>query len=218
MITGDEVQRFCHESHWGGRIDTLKLSRQGVIVDQPKGGFEYEPMRSYQYTVKEMYHQFKISEYGERQRISNNGRDLSLRRFRELICACMTKAKQRDTADQIVAEFKQCLSTWDLMRRKDNNVKNSIERCKMTECRLHSASSPDSVAYGMASKTSTLFLKYLLCPQIERDELAVRVDNSENYNDILKLQMNENLVAAERRKALGEANFLASGLCKGKRA
>ena len=64
--------------------------------------------------------------------------------------------------------------------------------------------------------TSTLFLKYPLCPQIERDELAVQVNNSKNYNDILKLQINENIAtAAERRKVLGEANFLASGLCKG---
>ena len=22
MITGNEIQRFCHESHWGGRINT----------------------------------------------------------------------------------------------------------------------------------------------------------------------------------------------------
>ena len=28
MITGEEVQRFCHESQKGGRVDTIKLSRQ----------------------------------------------------------------------------------------------------------------------------------------------------------------------------------------------
>ena len=39
--------------------------------------------------------------------------NLSLRRFRELICLCMTTAEQRDTADEIVAEFKFCLLTWD---------------------------------------------------------------------------------------------------------
>ena len=101
-ITGEEIQRFCHESQWGGRIDTSKLLRQSVIVDQPGGGCEYEPVRSYQYTVNEMYTHFKESEYGERQRNINGGRNLSLRRFRELICPCMTKAKQRDTAEQIV--------------------------------------------------------------------------------------------------------------------
>ena len=74
-ITGEEIQRFCHESQWGGRIDTLKLSKQQVIVDQPKGGFEYEPIRSYQYTVKEMYSYFKESEYGDRQRSSNSRRN-----------------------------------------------------------------------------------------------------------------------------------------------
>ena len=34
-ITGEEIQRFCHESQWGGRIDTSKLLKQSVIVDQP---------------------------------------------------------------------------------------------------------------------------------------------------------------------------------------
>ena len=103
-LTGVEIQRFCHESQWGGRIDTLKLSRQSVIVNQPGGGCEYEPVRSYQFTVNEMYTHFKDSEYGARQRNGNSGRNLSLRRFRELICPCMTDAKQRDTADQIVAD------------------------------------------------------------------------------------------------------------------
>ena len=65
-ITGVEIQRFCHESQWGGRIDTSKLSKQSVIVDQPGGGCEYEPIRSYQYTVTEMYAHFKESEYGAR--------------------------------------------------------------------------------------------------------------------------------------------------------
>ena len=112
-ITGEEIQRFCHESQWGGRIDTSKLLRQSVIVDQPGGGCEYEPVRSYQYTVNEMYSHLKESEseYGGRQRNINGGRNLSIRRFRELFCPCMTKAKQRDTADQIVAEFKQYLSS-----------------------------------------------------------------------------------------------------------
>jgi hypothetical protein len=63
-------------------------------------------VRSYQFSVKEMYCQFIKSDYGMRQRNDNQGRDLSLKRFRQLICPCMTKAKQRDTADQIVAEFK----------------------------------------------------------------------------------------------------------------
>jgi hypothetical protein len=54
----------------------------------------------------EMYCQFIKSDYVTRQRSDNQGRDLSLKRFRQLICPCMTKAEQRDTADQIVAEFK----------------------------------------------------------------------------------------------------------------
>jgi hypothetical protein len=101
VITGEEVQRFCHESQWGGRLDTLKLNKQQVLVEQPVGGFVYENVRSFQYTVKEMYCEFKKSEYGERQRNKNRGKDMSEKRFRELICPCLTSAKQRDTADQI---------------------------------------------------------------------------------------------------------------------
>lgn len=40
-IDGKEIQRFCHESPRGGRLDTLKLLRQQVIVEQPSGGLEY---------------------------------------------------------------------------------------------------------------------------------------------------------------------------------
>ena len=32
-IAGEEIQRFCHESQWGGRIDTLKLAKQPVLVE-----------------------------------------------------------------------------------------------------------------------------------------------------------------------------------------
>jgi hypothetical protein len=67
------IQRFCHYSPWGGRVDTCKLAKQPVIVEQPEGGFEYEPMRSYQFTVKEMYSQFKESEYGAELRTSKMG-------------------------------------------------------------------------------------------------------------------------------------------------
>ena len=172
-------------------------------------------MRSYQYTVTEMYAQFIISEFGGRQRNANNGRDMSLRRFRELICPCMTLAKQRDTADQIVAEFKQCLKTWKLMRKRDNNVKSCIERCRNTECRLHNESSPDAASYASASKSTTNFLKYILCAQLEWNEFAVQVGESSSYDELLKVQMNANIVAAERDKAQREANFLASSLCRG---
>ena len=69
-ITGEEIQRFCHESQWGGRIDTSKLLRQSVIVDQPGGGCEYEPVRSYQYTVNEMYSHFEEFIHKEISRIN----------------------------------------------------------------------------------------------------------------------------------------------------
>jgi hypothetical protein len=50
-IPSDTIQEFCHVSQLGGRVDTCKLNRQPVIVQQPKGGYQYEPRRSYQYIV-----------------------------------------------------------------------------------------------------------------------------------------------------------------------
>ena len=217
-ITGVEMQRFLHESPWGGRIDTHKLSKHQVLVEQPLGGFEYESIRSYQYSVKEMYHHFKLSEYGVRQRAAHNNRNLSLRKFRELICPCMTLAKQRDTADEIVAEFKHCLLTWDTnMRKKDSNVKASIEKCKSTECVQHKRGSNSAELYAMASKSPSHFMKYLMCPQIQRDELAVKVaDGNSNYAAKLAASKAANIAAAVTAKAKKEENYWASGAKRGK--
>ena len=152
LITGVEVQRFCHESQWGGRLDTLKISKQQVMIEQPLGGFQYESVRSYQYTVAEMCSHFKSSEYGARQRLENSNRDLSIRRFRELICPCMTLAKQRDTADEIIAEFKHCLLTWDVnMRKKDRNIRASIEKYQFAECKHHLNGSLSAELYAIAT-------------------------------------------------------------------
>lgn len=195
MILGDEVQRFCHESQWGGRVDTLKLNKEQAIIPQPLGGFEYETIRSFQYSIKEMYAYFIDSEYGVRQRALNKERDLSLRRFRELICPCMTTAKQRDTADEIVAEFKFCLLTWDIgMRKKDRNVRAEIEKC---QCILHKKGSSTCESYTMASRSPSQFLAYLLCPKIQRDELAVQVGGEQStYEEKVATIKAENIAAA----------------------
>jgi hypothetical protein len=219
MINGEQTQLFCHNSPFGGRVDTSKLSKHPVIVEQPRGGFEYEPVRSYQFSVKEMYCQFIKSEYGMRQRNDNQGRDLSLKRFRQLICPCMTKAKQRDTADQIVAEFKQCLKSWEIMRKKDNNVKSAIARCMTTECPSHKEGTATAALYTAASKTTSNFLTYLLCPKIDRNELAVQVaeepSGQNSYKSKLESQMQYNIKAAEERKAALTQNFNASCARKG---
>ena len=80
----------------------------------------------------------KLSEYGIRQIAAHNNRNLLMRKFRELICyPSMMLAKQRDTADEILAEFKHCLHTRDTnMRKKDSNVKASIEKRKNANCFL----------------------------------------------------------------------------------
>jgi hypothetical protein len=96
-----------------------------------------------------MYAYFIDSEYGVRQRALNKERDLSLRRFRELICPCMTTAKQRDTADEIDAEFKFCLLTWYIgMRKKVRNVRVEIEKCQFI---LHKKGSSTCESYTIAS-------------------------------------------------------------------
>jgi hypothetical protein len=115
-----------------------------------------------------MYSHFLVSEYGARQRLSNKGKDISLRRFRALICPCMSKAKQRDTADEIVAEFKYCLVTWDTgMRKKDKNVRGAIEKCQLTDCPVHKQGSASAKLYAEGSKSPSQFMSYLLCPKIE---------------------------------------------------
>jgi hypothetical protein len=35
-----KTQLFCHNSPFGGRVDTSKLSKHPVIVEQPSVGFE----------------------------------------------------------------------------------------------------------------------------------------------------------------------------------
>lgn len=219
-INGSEVQLFCHESPWGGRVDTLKLSKQQVLLEQPLGGFEYETVRSYQFTVNEMHEQFIKSEYGQRQRLATKGKDLCLKTFRQLICPCMTEAKQRDAADEIVAEFKHCLQTWDVcMRKRDRHVRAEIMKCSTTECPQHKKGSLSADLYAKASKSTSHFLAYLLCPQIERSELAVKVtDGPSNYAAELEIAKNINTKAAIDKKTKQVENFKASNACRGTNA
>jgi hypothetical protein len=214
--SGATVQGFCHHSPWGGRVDTLKLARQQVLVQQPHGVYEYEAVRSYQYTVREMHAQFIKSEYGARQRLKNKGKDLSMKRFRELICPCMTHAKQRDTADEIVAEFKHCLNTWDVCMRKQNqNVKAEIAKCRLTECSQHKEGSETALLYSKASKSPTAFMAYLLCPQIQREELAVKVfEGPSTFAEAMESAKSSNIAEAERRRKIREADFRASAGAK----
>ena len=216
-ITGRKVQLFCHYSPWGGRVDTLKLSRQQLLLEQPLGGFDYETPRVFQFPITEMHKQFILSEWGVAQREENKGRDLSLKKFRELICPCMSHAKQRDTADEIVAEFKHCLHTWDIcMRKKDRNVRMEIARCSSTECPQHKEGSESAELYAKASKTTSNFLSYLLCPQIQRDELAIKVMvGPSSFAAEMETAKSNNIAAAIRKKSTRDADFRASRATKG---
>ena len=188
-----------------------------VFIEQPLGGYQYESIRSFQYTIPEMYDQFKNSEFGYRQKIAHNDRDLSLRRFRELICPCMTQAKQRDTADEIVAELKHCFLTWDIcMRKKDSNVRVSIARCQLTDCQKHKKGSNSANMYALASKSPSHFMNYLLCPKVQGDELAVKIATSPStFLTELNVKKASNIAAAIAAKEQKDLDFWASGARKG---
>jgi hypothetical protein len=154
------------------------LARQQVLVLQSQGRYEYEAVRSYQYTVRDMYAQFIKSDYGARQRLKNEGKDTSMKKFRELIYPCMTRAKQTDSADEIVAEFntQHFLNTWDVcMKKQSQNIKAEITKCRLTERSQDKEGSETAPLYSKASKSPTALLAYLLCPQIQRIELVVEV-------------------------------------------
>lgn len=76
------------------------------------------------------------------------------------------------------------------MRKKDRNVREAIERCKSTKCNQHKVGSATASSYASASKSATQFLKYLLCPMIQRDELAIKVLSvpSTYENDVLPVK------------------------------
>ena len=142
---------------------------------------------------------------------------MSLKKFRDLICPCMSHAKQRDTVDEIVAEFKHCLHIWDIcMRKKDRNVRLEIARCSSTECHQHKEGTESAALYAKASKTTSNFLSYLLCPQIQRDELAVQVMvGPSTFAAEMETAKLSNIAAAMRKKSSREADFRASRATKG---
>lgn len=164
-----------------------------------------------------MHEQFKKSEYGVKQRMENKGKDLSLKRFRELMCPCMTEAKQSDTADEIVAEFKHCLSTWNIEMRKINcHVRAEITRCSATDCPQHKLGSLSAELYSAASKSTSGFLSYLLCPQIQRPKMAVKVmDGPSNFAEEMEEAKEKNIKAAAEKKVKREADYRASNATKG---
>ena len=60
-------------------------------------------------------------------------------------------------------------------------------------------------------------MKYLMCPLIQRDELAVRVaDSNSNYAAKLAVSKAANIAAAVTAKAKKEEKYWASGARRGK--
>jgi hypothetical protein len=58
-----EIHLFCHETQWGGKLDTFKLGKQVVLLKQPGGGFEYESIMSQQFNLASLHK--KITSLGE---------------------------------------------------------------------------------------------------------------------------------------------------------
>ena len=107
------------------------------------------------------------------------------------------------------------------MRKKDNNIKKAISRCQSTECSYHKEGSQTAAMYTAASKSASNFLAYLLCPQINRDELAIivsgdqQLDVQDSYKSKINVQMSKNLALAKEKKILLDENFRASCAKKG---
>ena len=83
-------------------------------------------------------------------------------------------------------------------------MKASILRCANTSCSLHGVGSSTATLYSAASKTTTNFFEYVLCPKIYRDELAVHVFDSntehESFSSKRENQIRIDIAAAEARK------------------
>ena len=68
----------------------------------------------------------------------------------------------------------------------------------------------------MASKSPQHFMKYLLCPQIQRDEFAAKIsDGNGSFTEKLELSQAANIQAPTASKLQDDANYWASGARKG---
>ena len=208
------VYAFCHE-HWkGGRVDTGQLSRHPpVIVPQPDGSVTYEPVRTFQYTPREMWLAFCPSEYGMAHK-NKYGKHPGRKLFEKLICPCLTKAKQIDTADEITQDMAMALQCWDNMRKKNVLVKRMIAECrKGGKCACHKEGS----AYMLASTSKSAFLDCILCAPVEWSELAVQPapegghDARAAFHTATSAIQAKNLAAAAAAQSAKHEEFLSSG-------
>jgi hypothetical protein len=219
-VSGMEIQLFCHESPWGGRLDTCKLGTQMVLLKQPLGGFEYEAVRTQQYNVGIMHKKFGESDFGARLRIENGGKNISQKLFCKLCCKCITQATQRDTSNYPEVQFDNALISWEHGRTKDPNIKMEIHACQKTDCLRHKLGSDTAKLYRDASKSSVQFLEFLLCSPIERSELAIIVGKEGEDNHAIYKAKNEeirkiNIEMAQQRELRRESDFKASCALKG---
>ena len=99
------------------------------------------------------------------------------------------------------------------------DVRAEIMKCSTTECPQHKKGSLSADLYAKASKSASHFLANLLCPQIERSELAVKVaDGPSNHAAELEIAKIINIKAAIDKKTKQEENFKASNACRGTNA
>jgi hypothetical protein len=102
------------------------------------------------------------------------------------------------------------------MRKNDCHVRAEINKCSATDCRQHKAGSLSAALYSNASKSTSEFLAYLLCPQIQRPELAVKVvSRPSSFAAEMEEVKGVNIKAAVQKKMKREADYRASTATKG---
>jgi hypothetical protein len=112
--------------------------------------------------------------------------------------------------------MRECLITWEKLRRNDKNVRAEIERCKKTNCSQHKSGSESALKYRDASKSLSHFIAYLLCPPRQYDELAVKISTEpSDYDATLDAAKARNIATAVAMEKRQKDIYLASGSNKG---
>ena len=139
-MNGREVVKFCHDSPWGGRVDTCQLALGKVLVTNPEtGADEWEDRRTQQHSTSVMYEAFKASEWGQRSAelnrrifINEEGevefvpRQMSENIFRSHLCPCLVPAQQKDAADMLTRSFVECQKSLNWFLHNNSLVRKVI--------------------------------------------------------------------------------------------
>lgn len=180
---GAIVREFNHDHHSGGRLDTHRPKKSVLQLD---GSYLYESVRSQPMELHEMLKEFIGSEYGNRWRVTNKNKNISLNQFRKLQCPCMTTmAAQRDTADTVRAEINQCCISLNTML-KNTHLKNAL-------------AARDIPVSSLEHWTIQKLLDYNLCPRVDMAPLSINDQNNYLSHDDIRHLQNFNAERMETR-------------------